>query len=119
AGPAVSETDVSPNPFTDYRFDVAFTHESGAPVYTVPGYFAADGNAANTAGKKGNIWRVHFVPEETGVWNYRVSFTRGPDAAIGGGGAPLAPFDGLVGQLTIAPTDKTGRDFRAHGRLGY
>jgi hypothetical protein len=26
---------------------VTFTHESGAPSYKVPGYFAADGNAAN------------------------------------------------------------------------
>ena len=30
-GPQASETDTSPNPFTDYRFTVTFTHESGAP----------------------------------------------------------------------------------------
>jgi hypothetical protein len=47
-GPQAAETDTDPNPFTDYRMDVTFTHESGTPRYTVPGYFAADGNAAET-----------------------------------------------------------------------
>ena len=28
-GPQASETDSSPNPFTDYRMTVTFTHESG------------------------------------------------------------------------------------------
>ncbi|MEO7599274.1 MAG: DUF5060 domain-containing protein, partial [Opitutus sp.] len=49
AGPFAAETDTSPNPFTDYRCDVTFTHESGSPSYTVPGYFAADGDAANSS----------------------------------------------------------------------
>ena len=46
-GPAAKEQDTAPNPFTDYDFTVTFTHASGAPSYRVPGYFAADGNAAN------------------------------------------------------------------------
>lgn len=119
AGPAASETDTAPNPFTDYRCEVTFTHASGAPRYTVPGYFAADGDAANTSAKSGNVWRAHFAPDRTGSWNFRVSFTRGPLAAVNGGGAPLAPFDGQTGAFTAAPSDKTGRDFRAHGRLEY
>ena len=45
AGPFSRETDISPNPFTDYCFEVIFEHESGQPVYRVPGYFAADGNS--------------------------------------------------------------------------
>ena len=53
-GPQASETDTSPNPFTDYRMTVVFTHESGAPRYEVPGYFAADGDAANTSATSGN-----------------------------------------------------------------
>ena len=31
----------------------------------------------------------------------------------------MKPFDGQTGTFTIAPTDKTGRDFRAKGRLAY
>jgi len=54
-GPAAKETDTAPNPFTDYDFTVTFTHASGAPSYRVPGYFAADGNAANAlVGKVAN-----------------------------------------------------------------
>src|SRR5262245_60324548 len=49
SGPQAEETSNAPNPFMDYRMTVTFTHESGSPSYVVPGYFAADGNAANTS----------------------------------------------------------------------
>src|SRR4026207_2320374 len=61
-GPQASETDTSPNPFTDYRLIVTFTHESGTPRYEVPGYFAADGDAANSSASAGNKWRAHVSP---------------------------------------------------------
>jgi hypothetical protein len=48
-GPLARETDNAPNPFTDYRMTVTFRHESGSPEYMVPGYFAADGDAANSS----------------------------------------------------------------------
>ncbi len=118
-GPAASESDTAPNPFSDYSFEVTFTHASGAPRYVVPGYFAADGNAANTGAKTGHVWRVHFAPDRTGEWRYRVTFTRGRDAAIDRSGAPFAPFDGREGSFVTESSDKTGRDFRAHGRLEY
>ncbi|HWL15018.1 MAG TPA: DUF5060 domain-containing protein [Opitutus sp.] len=118
-GPAANETDRDPNPFTDYRFEVTFTHQSGAPRYTVPGYFAADGDAANTSANEGNIWRAHFAPDRTGTWSYRVVFRRGKNTAIDGGGARLAPFDGLQGEFNVTASDKTGRDFRGRGWLHY
>jgi len=119
AGPFAAESDRSPNPFTDLRFDVTFTHESGTPRYVVPGYFAADGNAAQTGARSGTVWRAHLSPDQPGTWHYRVAFTHGRLAVLNGGGAPLAPFDGKSGAFTVAPTDKTGRDFRAQGRLRY
>lgn len=118
-GPFARERDESPNPFTDYDFTVEFRHESGEPVYRVPGYFAADGQAAETSAEAGNCWRAHLAPDKTGVWRYRVSFLKGKHAAIGGKGQPLAPYHGVSGQFTVAETDKTGRDFRAKGRLAY
>jgi hypothetical protein len=118
-GPSANETDTVPNPHTDFRFDVTFTHDSGVPSYTVPGYFAADGDAANTSAKSGNVWRAHFAPDRPGGWTYRVAFARGRHVAVNGGGERLAPFDGVSGTFTIAPTDKSGRDFRAKGWLGY
>ena len=118
-GPFANEQDNEPNPFTDLAFNVTFTHESGSPKYVVPGYFAADGEAANSSAKAGTQWRAHLSPDKTGTWNYEVSFTRGNSAALDGGGNSWKPFDGQSGSIEIAASDKTGKDFRAHGRLQY
>ena len=118
-GPYAHEQDNAPNPFTDLAFNVTFTHESGAPSYKVPGYFAASANAANNGAEGGTQWVAHLSPDKTGTWNYRVSFTQGKDAALDGGGEALKPFDGQSGSFQVAASDKTGRDFRAQGRLQY
>jgi hypothetical protein len=70
-GPQADEAGTAPNPFLDYRLSVTFAHESGSPAYTIPGYFAADGNAANSSATSGNKWRVHLTPDKIGRWNYR------------------------------------------------
>lgn len=121
AGPAANETDTHPNPFTDYRFNVTFRHESGSPVYRVPGYFAADGRAAESSSTSGNQWRAHFSPDKTGEWIYSIAFAQGKLAALDDHSAasPLPAFNGLSGSFHIAPTAKSGRDFRAKGRLEY
>jgi len=119
-GPFARERDQQPNPFTDYRFAIAFTHESGSPKYIVPGYFAADGDAANSSADVGMKWRAHVSPDKPGKWAYAVSFVRGQDVAVSdAAGEPLAPYDGARGSFEIAPTDKSGRDLRAKGRLQY
>lgn len=118
-GPFARERDTKPNPFTDLAFTVTFTHESGAPHHVVPGYFAADGQAAESGAEEGTKWRAHLAPDQAGTWHYTVSFLQGRRAALEGGGEALKPFDGVSGSFRIAPTDKTGRDFRAHGRLQY
>ncbi len=120
-GPFARETDENPNPFTDYRMEVTFTHESGAPRYLVPGYFAADGNAAESSAASGNKWRAHLAPDKPGRWRYRVSFVKGKHVALNRSlpGEPVAGPDGLKGSFEIAPTDKQPPDFRARGRLEY
>ena len=118
-GPFAHERDTQPNAFTDHAFNVTFTHESGSPSYEVPGYFAADGNAAESSAEAGTSWRAHLSPDKSGTWNYSVSFTRGANAALDGGGESLKPFDGVKGSFVVTQTDKQGRDFRAHGRLQY
>ena len=120
-GPQASETDTSPNPFTDYRMTVVFTHESGAPRYEVPGYFAADGDAATTSASSGNKWRAHLAPDKVGRWNWRASFVAGPGVATTptAGGKPVAPVDGATGSFDVAASNKTAPDFRAKGRLQY
>ncbi|WP_221029489.1 DUF5060 domain-containing protein [Actomonas aquatica] len=118
-GPFAHEDDVAPNPFSDLAFNVTFTHASGSPRYTVPGFFAADGHAAESSATSGRTWRAHFTPDVPGDWTYVVSFERGPHAATYHGGNPVAPYHGLSGVLSIAPTDKAAPDFRARGRLTY
>jgi hypothetical protein len=120
-GPQATETDTSPNPFTDYRMTVVFTHESGAPRYEVPGYFAADGDAANTSATAGNKWRVHLAPDKVGKWNWRASFVSGSGVATtpAASGQAVAPVDGATGSFDVAASNKAAPDFRAKGRLQY
>lgn len=120
-GPNTSES-ATPNPFTNYRLNVTFTHSASGKTYLVPGYYAADGNAANTSASSGDVWKVHFAPDETGTWTYSASFRSGSNVATdasptAGSGAGF--FDGETGNLSIAATNKTGRDFRGKGRLQY
>ena len=46
---------------------VTFTHSDGTH-FEVPGYFAADGDAANSSAESGTKWRAHFSPDRTGDW---------------------------------------------------
>ena len=117
-GPVAAEAAV-PNPFLDYRLDVTFTHSATGRTYVVPGYYAADGNAANTSAASGDKWRVHFSPDATGTWTYAASFRSGSEIAIAddaSAGAPIG-FDGANGSFTVHETDKAGADFRGKGRL--
>ncbi len=120
-GPEASEEDSADgvNTFTDYAMTVRFEHESGSPSYEVPGYFAADGSAAESGAKSGRKWRAHLSPDREGAWTYDVSFSRGPEVAVGGDGESLSAFDGVTGQFVVGPTDKAVPDFRARGRLEY
>lgn len=119
-GPEGSETGTE-NPFTDYRLDVTFTHNSGSPTYRVPGYFAADGKAGASSATAGNQWRVHFAPDTSGNWTYKASMVKGAGVAVNANiaGTPVSGVDGDTGTLRIGASDKKGVDFRAKGRLGY
>lgn len=118
-GPASSENHRF-NPFLHYRLNVTF--RNGKKTYVVPGYFAADGNAANTSATEGKKWRVHFAPDEVGEWTFEVSFRRGNNVAVAPSplaGSAFGALDGLMASFSIAPTDKQGRDHRGKGRLNY
>lgn len=120
AGPESAE-EAEPNPFLDYRLTVTFRHDSGGRAYVVPGYFAADGRAAESGATSGDKWRVHFAPDRPGPWRYQVSFRKGENIAVTdeADGDSAGFMDGQSGELRIVPTDKTGRDMRARGRLEY
>ncbi len=109
-----------PNPFLDYRLNVVFTAPSGKKI-TVPGFYAADGNAGETSADAGRKWRAILAPDEIGEWSFRASFRTGKNIAVELDeevGEPTA-FDGERGTFSVSATDKTGRDFRGKGMLQY
>ena len=118
-GPYAHEQDNEPNPFTDYNFFVKFGHEDGT-LYKVPGFFAADGDAANSSAESGTKWHVHFAPDRPGKWDYEVFFYSGKNCALlpSVDMKPVKKFAGHTGSFEIEPTDKNGRDMRAKGRFG-
>lgn len=115
-GPELSEVSST---FRDYRLNVTFTN--GDKSYIVPGFFAADGDAANSSASSGNKWRVVFTPDKTGDWEYKVSFKKGTNIAASldeQEGEPIDP-DGQTGSFTIADTDANALGFYAKGKLLY
>jgi len=103
-GPELSESG-TPNPFIDFRMEVTF--QKGERQIVVPGYFAADGNSAETSADTGHVWRVNFLPDEAGDWTYQVSFRLGAGIATSSvvtEGTPVA-FDGQTGSFHVQPTD--------------
>ena len=120
-GPEVSETS-DLNPFLNHRLDVTFVHATSGETRIVPGFFAADGHAAETSAASGHVWRVHFSPPREGEWRWRVSFRTGTDVAIAAdrdAGDPWTPLHGQSGSFEIGTTDKHPPDFRARGHLEY
>ncbi len=110
-GPEASENG-KPNPFLHYRLNVAFTQ--GDLKFVVPGYYAGDGKG----GAEGHKWRVHFAPPATGEWSYEASFRAGylVNVSLDPNAGKATAFDGAKGTLTVAASDKTGRDFRSPDR---
>lgn len=103
-GPDSSEM-ATPNPFTDIELQVIFNQdETRIPIR---GYFAANGNAAETSARSGNIWRAHFSPPSAGDWAWTARL-RGPDGPI-----KIDKNSGFFTASDAAPILKTdGRYFR-------
>lgn len=118
-GPYAHELDTDPNPFTDYRMTVVFSHQSGEPVYRVPGYFAADGQAAETSADCGTQWRAHLSPDTPGKWTYRVRFVKGKGIATTRKRGEVLKAYNKRGSFEVAKTNKKAPDLRARGRLQY
>ncbi|MFC1761296.1 DUF5060 domain-containing protein [Planctomycetota bacterium] len=115
-GPQADESSAT---FRNHRLDVTFTSPSGKE-YKVPGFFDADGDPANSSATSGNKWKARFTGGEEGDWTYKVSFVTGNNVAanLTGGTGGTAP-DGEAGSFSIGSQDKSGKDFRAKGKLQY
>ncbi|MGJ8680033.1 DUF5060 domain-containing protein, partial [Paraglaciecola sp.] len=105
------------NPFTDARLLVRFTHQDKS--YLIRGFYAADGNAANTSADSGAVWQVRFTPDLLGDWKYDAFFHTGENIAISQSleEGTATQLENSTGAFSVTPSDKNGRDFRAKGQL--
>ncbi len=115
-GPELKEESAT---FRDYKLDVTFTNQDKS--YTVPGYFAADGNAANTSANSGNKWRVIFTPDKIGKWSYKVAFKKGKDIAASADNlnGEALELDGETGSFYVSEIDANATGFYKKGDLRY
>ncbi|WP_373517359.1 DUF5060 domain-containing protein, partial [Pricia sp.] len=117
-GPQVSKTDAI-NPFLDYALWVNFSN--GKTYYRVHGYFAADGDAAETSAEIGNKWQVKFAPDTVGKWEFDAYLAEGTD--IGISQDPIKEKKKALwkssGSFEIAPPDSTATGFYSTGKLKY
>lgn len=118
-GPMGSESE--PATFWDHRLTVDFTHPESGTVYTVPGFFAADGHAGSSHADAGDQWQVRFTPDRVGTWHYQAALVTGDRIAVSDAAGQPHPLPRSTGHFEIAPSplDASSRDFRGHGRLEY
>ena len=115
-GPQASEVDQNPNPFLDYRLSVKLTAPSGN-TYTLPGFFAGDGNGAGV----GNRWQARFSADEVGLWRYEASLSSGTGIAINtdlSAGSSMQLPDSN-GEFYINHHSLDAPGFLKYGRLDY
>lgn len=115
-GPESSEG-ASPNPFLDHRMSVSFSHQQSGESRIVQGFFAADGNAAETSAESGNKWRVRFTPPLAGTWVWRAEFRSGPGIAISEAAGTSGSFDGESGTLSVGAAPDGAPGFASKGFL--
>lgn len=117
-GPQVSEKD-SINPFLNYSLWVNL--KNGKEHLNVPGYFAADGDAANTSAEGGNKWQVKFSPELSGEWTFDAYLMEGKEIAIQDFSLPGKDEElwKVSGSFVVQSTDSTANGFHRTGKLAY
>lgn len=116
-GPESTETGTS-NPFTDVSLWVEFKHEQ--ETYQIPGFFAADGQSAESGAKGGNVWQVRFTPDRPGPWIWSAQMYAGPDAVLLPTDFPhleTHPLPIANGTFEVTPSTASDKNFRAYGRL--
>lgn len=89
-----SKTYSNPFNFSEIELQATFTAPSGKQVNFF-GFYDGDG----AGGQSGNVWKLRFMPDEVGAWNYTYTWT---DGTAGGSGNFTVSDTGLPGPLKIA-----------------
>lgn len=117
-GPQTSEMD-SINPFLDKCLLVNFSNVNDS--YSVHGYFAADGDAANSSADSGNKWQVKFSPDKAGPWKFDAYLMEGKDIAVKQFTLPKKNESvwNITGSFEVQAVDSTAVGFYKTGKLAY
>ena len=75
----ITNTGTYANKFTDVRLNVQYTAPSGRQVSFI-GFHDGDGQG----GQRGDVWKIRFMPDELGTWNYAYTWS---DGSAGGSGS--------------------------------
>ena len=121
-GPFARERDTQPNPFLDYRLTVRFAHESGEPELRRARLLRRRRQRRRDLGRGGHeVARAPLARQGRPLDLARVvrAADRGPPSTRRRRSRRCPASTGPRGSFTVLPTDKTGRDFRAQGRLQY
>lgn len=115
-GPMTSE-DAELNPFLHYLLIVEFEHEDHQK--TIRGFYAADGNAAETSATSGNTWQVRFSPQHTGTWAYNATLFKGDSVSVNQrhDEADQLEITNSQGTFEVLSNGDSDRDFRDRGKL--
>ncbi len=117
-GPDTSET-ATPNPFTDYRLRVTFTHKKSGTTRTVRGFYAADGKSGSTHADSGNQWQALFAPALSGEWTWKATLRTAPMIAINrqpeAGQEIMLAMDS--GAFVVVANEQKTTDFRTRGHI--
>ncbi|HHC72679.1 MAG TPA: DUF5060 domain-containing protein [Thiotrichales bacterium] len=84
----------NPFDFREIELQATFTSPSNK-TYDFFGFYDGDGQGGQT----GNVWKLRFMPMETGTWNYTYTWT---DGTTGGSGTFDVVDTGLPGPLQVA-----------------
>ncbi len=114
-GEATSES-AEDNPFLNSKLSVEFQHENTKQV--IRGFYAADGNAAETSASSGNVWQVRFTPNKIGKWSYKASLKKGARIAIDSKvtGTEI-PLKNAQGSFIVTTSDGDENSFTKNGFL--
>lgn len=115
-GPELSES-YTDNPFLNYKLEVVFKHPDTS--YTIRGFYAADGRAAETSADSGTVWQVRFSADRPGKWTYNATLIHGENIAID---APNSPFtiveiSNNEGEFDVLSNSESPSQFFRNGRI--
>lgn len=115
-GPQTSEYD-SVNPFLNYLLLVEFSSNGSKKM--IRGFYAADGNAANTGSDSGAVWQVRFIPEVIGEWTYSANLYKGDSVAINNNieNAEQIELANSNGKFVVVDSEKNANDKSFKGRI--